>query len=368
MKNFTLVTFLLITTLCLSFNTKSEEANDEYCNSLSLRDAPDSHTELYAMAVTYASQTCVNIMDGFEGASYSTDFLLNGVDDKAFMRKFTQEITANFPESIFHGSKEFSNSWLVTPTASPLNIADFKALKLVRDSTAGFGSEIYTVDGRYGRNQLKLNENDAKQSAYCMEKHNLKCHEVLRQINASFFIYNHYLVEYTGDSIDATLRETIAQWDKYNGQAPSLSFVSTWATTRAHKTHFYGTSWPGPPPYQVRLLELSLVMDHSPTSMDGDKTNPGVALEWLGFNDWDNETLPWGMGLTSVYVDRENTKSLGLGLIFHIKNNYSFGVVKRGDDTTLFFNFALSDWFGEQKSKVSDYKSNLKEQFDAIKP
>lgn len=369
----TIMSIAILISLLFSFNSHSEGIN-EHCTNLQKRDKPTKYLELYEAALNYGTQTCINLISGFEGAKYSSAYILKDVDDHELMVLLSNELKKAFPEDKFPNSTAFATSWLTTPTSAPANVSEFRRITLIpKIKINNITGEKETTTKTLGRNinastELVFSSNDQQQQNHCATINGGTCTSVLKEIAASFNIYNHYITQYKANLIDKTLRKAISDWNAYSKNAPSLGLFSIWATTAANKAHFYEKEiWPGPPPFQVRALELSLVYDHMPTAADGNQSNAGVAVEWLGFNDWNNETLPWGFGIASVYVDRAEQKKLGLGLIFHIKNEYSFGIVKRGDEKSFFINFNLSDWLGEQNKKLGQYKTDLKEQADKFK-
>lgn len=364
----TIMFIAILISLLFSFNSYANGIN-EHCTNLQKRDKPAKYLELYEAALNYGTQTCINLISGFEGAKYSSAYILKNVDDHGLMVLLSNELKTAFPEDKFPNSIAFANSWLTTPTSTPANVSEFRRIILdpkirINNDTGKIETTTKTL-GRYIKTELVFSSEDQQQQSHCASINGGTCTSLLKEIAASFNIYNHYITQYKANLIDKTLKKAISDWDAYSKNAPSLGLVSIWATTAANRAHFYEKEvWPGPPPFQVRALELSVVYDHMPTAADGNQSNAGVAVEWLGFNDWKNETLPWGVGIASVYVDRAEQKKLGLGLIFHIKNEYSFGIVKRGDEKSFFINFNLSEWLGEQNTKLGHYKNDLKEQAD----
>ncbi|MEP1446180.1 MAG: hypothetical protein ABJK37_08730 [Paraglaciecola sp.] len=364
MKHYMTLALLLLTML-VSHASNSTTVN-EYCENILQKDPPDKHKELFQLAVNYASTTCVNIMSGFENANYSSKYVLENTDHLGLMEQLSSTLLVAFPQSVFPNSTAFANAWLTTPTSVPINASEFADIEIIRgniniDSTTGVSSQKITVNGLLATSFF-FNTADASQQNYCISLGAKNCTEAIENIATAFNIYRHYIVEYKSNLIAKTLRESIVNWDIYKKEAPALGLVSLLATSRVHKSLFYNPNdpWPGPPPYQVRALEFSLVLEHLPDAENGNRTEPGLALEWIGFNDWDNDVIPWGLGVTSVYADREDAKSIGHGITLHLDNKYSLGVIRRGDDNAIFFNISLSEYFIGKKHKLSDYKSDLK--------
>jgi hypothetical protein len=365
MKQYMTITLLLLT--LLFSHVSHGTAVNEYCENILQKDAPDKHKELFHLAVNFASTTCVNITTGFENANYSSKYVLENTDHLALMEQLSSILLVTFPQSEFPNATAFANAWLTTPTSAPLNAIEFKDIEIVRGNTSidpntGISSQTITVYGLL-KTSFAFKTVNTSQQNHCISLGAKNCSEAIENIATAFNIYRHYIVEYKKNLIAKTLRESIANWDVYKKEAPVLGFVSLLATSRVHKSYFYNPKnpWPGPPPYQVHALELSVVLEHLPDAENGNRTEPGLALEWLGFNDWDNDVIPWGLGLTSVYADREDVKSVGHGITLHLDNKYSFGVIRRGDDNAVFFNISLSEYFVDKKHKLSSYKSDLKE-------
>ncbi|WP_430455051.1 hypothetical protein [Rheinheimera sp.] len=148
-----------------------------------------------------------------------------------------------------------------------------------------------------------------------------------------------------------------AKWDKFSDSSRFQTFIDVAFTSWVYREHFSrADDLITPPPLQLFALRPSLVMEHLSDANKGDKDEPALALEWVGFNAWDLK-VPFGISVTSVYADRATGKSVGHGLTFHVNNSFSFGFANRGGgDNSFYLNIELMDWFGEKMDMFKAYK------------
>jgi hypothetical protein len=359
-----LIKQFLILVFCTTFSLLTYAvAEDEYCNEVKRLKQNTKHLELQEKSVEVAMALCYNMNMSFEGALFSAKYLRRNTNETAFMQEVSELIQQTFPNNKFPGTTDFAKSWS-EPIADPTETAKqahFPAFRIDTSSRMGADDsniQTYKIIGRNQRSEFVFKTNNQAQQDYCQDNYKTSCDKVMTDIENAVELYNYYVKNYVAADVKAAIGYSLLNWDKYKEEAPVIGFFSRIVTTWRYKDHFYNNTnpWPGPPPAQIRALEVSLVLDHFPNGEDGNKTKPGAAVEWLGYNDWNNDVVPWGVGLASVYVDRQGAKSMGHGLIFHFKNEYSLGVVRRGDQNTLFFNINFAEWFGENKTKLADYK------------
>ncbi len=323
------------------------------------------YTDLQGKITSMAKEMCQNLKNT-ESVFYfspSNTFMM-GKHEYQVMSEVSKKIMELFPENVFNGASLFASSWKEVPSGSEVMQQDYGKFKLItnpgRRLPDGTSTTSYEVEGRLGLTRLIYDDANPEQSNYCINAHGRTCDVVMRDLENAVSLYNYFAVEYVSERVQKSIGTSLKEWEAYRKTAPVIGFFSRIITTKYHSEHFYdfkNNPYPGPPPSQIRAIELSFVVEHLPSAEDSDETEIGVALEWLGFNDWDNEVIPWGMGITSVYVDRKDSKSLGHGLMLHLDNSYSIGVVRRGDDNTVFFNIDFAKWFGENKQKLGDFKN-----------
>jgi hypothetical protein len=148
-----------------------------------------------------------------------------------------------------------------------------------------------------------------------------------------------------------------AKWDNFSDNSRFQSFIDIAFTSWVYRKHFSRSDdLITPPPLQLFALRPSLVYEHLSDAPNGDRDEPALALEWLGFNAWD-WNVPFGMSVTSVYADRSTGKSVGHGLTFHVNNAFSFGFTNRGSgDNSFYINIELMDWFGQKEDMLKAYR------------
>jgi hypothetical protein len=94
---------------------------------------------------------------------------------------------------------------------------------------------------------------------------------------------------------------------------------------------------------------------------DDSKTSPIVYLELIGRNRWSwNESTGQmiggsGVSIIATYADRNHDTKVGYGLQFHsrLTKNYTLGITRTGDTTSVVFNADLAEFF---KDKMAYWK------------
>lgn len=215
----------------------------------------------------------------------------------------------------------------------------------------------FSVDGQLPIGQL----ND---ELFCSETYAMSCRDVLIQLEKAFDVRLKLATHLERESVYETLGLYSSQWTKYFTEARSQTFLELAVNTRLNKKQYNRKDpEPVPPPeYQLILLHPNIVLESVPDAKDGDQLKEALALELIGFNRW-NASTPYGASITAVYSDRADVDDLGVGLMFHVNNSYSFGVTKRDDETGYFISIDLLKFF---ESKQQNLRA-MKEQVDKIR-
>lgn len=154
------------------------------------------------------------------------------------------------------------------------------------------------------------------------------------------------------------------QWDKYFSDSRSQTPLELYLNTSLYKDELSSDKFVLPPSYQVVLLHPSIVFEYISNATDGDQEKEALAIEWVGINWW--EKAPWwdievplGISFVSTYSDRASVDDWGIGLMFHINNDYSIGFTKRDRDTSIFFTIDLWKLFQGKQQRFEYYKDKV---------
>lgn len=182
------------------------------------------------------------------------------------------------------------------------------------------------------------------------------CKSFFADIDRVTTIQNSYIKKRYSDETLLNVRQIRDDWTKFSDesrfQTPLDILFTSWIY---HDELSDGKKLVPPPSAQYFLLRPSVVVDHFSDTSRGDRDELGLAVEWLGFNRWDDK-IPWGISITSVYADRQDGKSIGHGLMFHVNNTLSFGFANRGSgENSIYVSIELMDWFGDKKDKYKSY-------------
>lgn len=148
-----------------------------------------------------------------------------------------------------------------------------------------------------------------------------------------------------------------AKWDTFSDQSRFQTYIDVAFTSWVYRKHFSRSDdLITPPPLQLFALRPSIVYEHLSSAPRGQRDELALAIEWIGFNAWDL-SIPFGVSITSIYADREYSKTLGHGLTFHVNNSFSFGVSNRGGgNNSVYINFELMEWFSANRDMLKAYR------------
>lgn len=190
------------------------------------------------------------------------------------------------------------------------------------------------------------------------------CYEVLEDfrvaVNAANADTNRINLAKVADKIGLYSK----QWDKYFTDARSQTPWELGLNTWLYKDELSSDKFVLPPSYQVVLLHPSIVFEYISDATDGDQEKEAFAMEWVGINWWKkapwwNIEVPLGVSVVTTHSDRASVDDSGLGLMFHVNNNYSFGFTMRDGDTSVFFTIDLWELFQGKQKRFEYYKNKV---------
>jgi hypothetical protein len=179
------------------------------------------------------------------------------------------------------------------------------------------------------------------------------CREVFDEfeiVTKKLSVFQRY---HTSKQFEAYTASKKKEWDKFSDNSRFMTFVDVAFTSWVYRNRLsLSNDLNSPPPYQLFAFRPSIIYEHLGDAPKGKRDKFGVAVEWLGINAWDWK-LPVGVSIASVYSDRESAKSIGHGLMFHFKNDFSVGWANRSGENSFYINFEFKDWFSEKQDLQS---------------
>ncbi len=328
----------------------SQDIQIDCSESLDLSPEPVLQN-LYNASKKFAQQTCKSILDDPIRASEDRVFLTGGevygAKDELLNFYYNAFSEAHFPD-VKRAKLEWHNY-------NPL-------LELESDTyeyTAG-----YVVGNNFGfhgpvKRRIGVRNPSPEMETECQSHNYSSCLAFFNDIQSVTNLHNHFIRKTYTDQVLFDIRQIRDDWTKFSDESRFQTPLDILFTSYIYSDELSdGLNLQAPPKFQYFLLHPSLVIDHFSDAQGGGKNEIGIAVEWIGINDWDAK-LPWGVSLASVYADREQGRSVGHGVMLHINNTFSFGMVSRGGgDNSIFVNIEFMEWFADKKDMYESYKSS----------
>ncbi|WP_133297443.1 hypothetical protein [Motiliproteus coralliicola] len=324
----------------------------------------------------FALQTCKNMLaNPYESIINDTKYLLKGTDSLvgadgkqfSYSASLFEEWIKAFDPDIFGGMRNIAYDFANYVPPNRDIVGGFKGLTVrTNDDCANGEVPTCSLSLEY-RSNAAVNDYrfftgtalSNQQSAACKRMGFSNCIEALHDLRKAIDPYRYFVVAAHTKSVINSLSILNKKWDEFSDNSRHQTFVDKWLTTEIYHDQFNGRDWATPPKYQYFLLHPGIVVDHFSAASSGEQTELGLSVEWVGINKWDGK-IPLGISITSIYSDRSSGKQVGHGVMLHVDNDYSFGIVDRGDgDTSVFVNLNFFKWFGEKQDKYGAFKEKL---------
>lgn len=191
------------------------------------------------------------------------------------------------------------------------------------------------------------------------------CKELLESLAVAI---NQYKEPYVRLSAGATTKKiTVLRkaWDNYFEQARSQTLWDALLTTKMEEDHLTQDKLVGPMQRQWFLVHPSVIVENVSDAADGQETQQGLAVEWLGVNWWNKDTspigVPFGISLASIYSSRLNVDDSGHGVMMTFNNSISIGWADHGGDEGYYVSVDFLSLLTEKKERWTDFKEKIKE-------
>ncbi|REL26498.1 hypothetical protein DXX93_07810 [Thalassotalea euphylliae] len=305
-----------------------------------------------AESLRVAQQTCQSIAQDPVRAFSDKTFLMGGDADKP-IKELLAQFAQHFPVDLFRDADKALASW--RQYSVPEQIQE-DSLNLSMAYTSGKILGFRTNKGQQ-INQIRTRDLAPAMTNHCQTMGFSDCRVMFTEFNRLGGVQNSYIKEWRSNRTLENIYQTADRWQQFSAESRYQTPIDIWFTSIIYRDQLKNLEkLPEPPDYQLFFARPSIVIDHFDKARKGDKTEYSLSVEWLGFNRWQS-TIPWGASITSVYSDRKDGQSVGHGLMLHIYNNFSIGVVDRGNgDKSVFVSLELMDWFGQAQQKYQAYK------------
>lgn len=152
-----------------------------------------------------------------------------------------------------------------------------------------------------------------------------------------------------------------AEWDRYFSEARSQTTLDLVLTSVMARDHIRRGYIVGPPKVQWFALRPNVILQYHDGAPKGDQFKPGLSIEWLGFNFWDDSPLgfPIGLSVSTVYSDMPAVRTAGTGVTVHVNNSFSFGWSKHGDDDAFQVSMDLLQLIQSKQDQFDKYKAQF---------
>jgi len=191
------------------------------------------------------------------------------------------------------------------------------------------------------------------------------CEELLTALEIAINQYKEPYVRLSAGATTKNISVLRKSWDRYFEEARSQTLWDAALTTKLEEDYLTQDKLVGPMQRQWFLVHPSLVIENVSDAIDGEETQQGLAVEWVGVNWWNKETspvgIPIGVSLASIYSSRPTVDDSGHGVMFTFNNSFSIGWAKHDDEDGLYVSVDFLGLLTAKKERWSDYKDKIKE-------
>ncbi|WP_322003280.1 hypothetical protein [Marinobacter alexandrii] len=329
------ILLIFVCPLSAALGDVSESSFHLECNGIKPIDVPD-FKKLAEESASVNRKLCEALLNPFEGGSRSA-LIASEAQRRRSLLHFAkisraQAIRIENVVSIENFERPF------THLKEKLNQGDINSLALPgfsvdRDTD---GSFIFHFNERSKSARIHMVDNDA-----CKAKFEVTCEELLKEYRRAFIQYKSAYSKLTTQRALDQIEVLSQNWRDFILSARSQTLWDLGLTTKLESAHFKQGYLVGPPRKQWFFLHPNVIYEHLSDAPDGFQTKPGIALEVIGINYWRKGDSPFywpfGVSLTSSFVDRPESDDVGIGLMFHVDNRYSLGASHYGGGKTGFF-------------------------------
>jgi hypothetical protein len=197
--------------------------------------------------------------------------------------------------------------------------------------------------------------NETNEKCVSLPSYKVDCFSVLEDLAVAINTYKVLMILKNTDEALAKLKLYSSEWEKYFTVARSQTPLELIINSALYKEEIIKPTFVLPPDYQIIALHPNILLDYIDNADEGSQLKASLAVEWIGINYW-NRNIPFGLALISTYSDRAGVDDVGHGVIFHINNNYSFGITNNDGETGFSFSMDLLKLFESKESMIDKYK------------
>ena len=237
---------------------------------------------------------------------------------------------------------------------------DFDVIKRRNDSGGSFFISVSVIDENFF-------EPSPDEESRCAEKYStaadpdVSCLKVFNDLAKAINIYDDAFDRLIAGQNEQKFLEVVSEWDRYFEEARSQTTLDLIFTSLMARDHIRQGFIVGPPKVQWFALRPNAILQFHDGAPKGEQFKPGLSIEWLGFNFWDDGPLgfPVGLSVTTVYSDMPVARTAGTGVTLHVANRFSLGWSKHGDDSAFQVSMDLLQLFQSKQDQFDKYKARF---------
>lgn len=191
--------------------------------------------------------------------------------------------------------------------------------------------------------------------------------ELLRLAHAAGRVVANVTTRASELRLSVELRRNDQRWEAYFTEARSqfpLELAANSYLYARNKDEYCDArgGFCAPPAHQWILLHPGVALEYIDDAAEGNRLEPAVVLELIGYNRWKWEGARMGTAIggsiIAIASDRAGEDDVGYGAMFHYNHKWSLGVTRHGDATGVFLSYELWD---TAESKVDALRERFAE-------
>lgn len=335
---------------------KAQMVNESFCEQLNNfpEAAPDivSDYDGFLEHLNNAVGTPADTLGDFG------DFLVSSVPASNFG-------SAGMNEDVRSAMQTMSNA-LGTQRSTRMRMPDFDVQEIDDDFDERFFYSVSTLDDvKYVPDVEEIEACRARFAGIVPDPAELTCLEVFEDLEEAINVYKLSYQAMTAQGAAQVFGEISGSWSRYFEVARSQTTFDLFLTSILERSHMQKGYIVGPPKRQWFLLRPNAILQFHDGAPKGDQFKPGLSVEWFGFNYWDESPLgfPFGLSIATTYADSPDVNTVGTGVTLHVKNSFTIGWARNGDDNSFHVSMDLLQLFEDKQEQFDKYKAR----FEALK-
>ncbi len=182
----------------------------------------------------------------------------------------------------------------------------------------------------------------------------VSCKLVFTELASTINAFGETIEDIEYKEANAEIKATLQKWSRFNENARAMTLLDSVVTYRLNGGYYKQVGNDGPADLQFFLFHPSVLYEHVPSAVRGDRTDVSLGLEIFGANCWDcfEGKFPIGASATVVYTDRPEVSEFGVGLGIHLFNHYTIGYTYRDEGSGFYIDINLTEWLTDNDAHL----------------